>query len=63
MHECNAHFGFLFISSLASWDVTTGDGLGAPDIVLGRVKPKKAFGRVAGGGETSNAPQIAWGTV
>jgi hypothetical protein len=22
MHECNAHIGFLFISSLTSWDVT-----------------------------------------
>jgi hypothetical protein len=22
MHECNAHFGVLSISSLTSWDVT-----------------------------------------
>jgi hypothetical protein len=24
MHECNAHFGVLSISSLTSWDVTIG---------------------------------------
>jgi hypothetical protein len=35
-----------------------GDGLGAPDSVLGRAGPKRSLGRVARRGQVSDAPQI-----
>jgi hypothetical protein len=47
--------------ALLQHPLCTEDGLGALDIVLGHVEPKQGFRRVAGGGETSNAPQITLG--
>jgi hypothetical protein len=39
MHECNAHFCFLSISSLTSWDVTPAVREDAPPLLDGKSLP------------------------
>ncbi|KAK1666350.1 hypothetical protein QYE76_054509 [Lolium multiflorum] len=50
---------FRFVRRARS--VPCGDGLGAPDIVLGRAGQKEALGRMAGNVYLSGAPQIPLG--
>jgi hypothetical protein len=54
---------FFIVSVPPQRPLCSGDGLRAPNTVLGHARWKMAFGRAAGGGQTSGVSQILfWGT-